>query len=65
MSDKINFTLLGGWILQADVDEENEVVHVTLVNENGQIATKDCAGYTRGFLDSITESYVLINETNN
>ena len=24
MSEKINFTLLGGWILQAEVDEENE-----------------------------------------
>jgi len=65
MSEKINFTLLGGWILQAEVDEENKVIHVTLANENGEIATKDCSGYTRGFLESITESYVLTNETNN
>ena len=65
MSDKINFTLLGGWILQAEVDEENKVIHVTLANENGEIATKDCAGYTRGLLESITKSYVLANETNN
>jgi hypothetical protein len=65
MSEKINFNLLGGWILQAEVDEENEVVHVTLANEKGQIAKKDLAGYALGHLDEATTSYVLINEGSN
>jgi len=65
MSEKINFTLLGGWILQAEVDEENKVIHVTLANENGEIAKKDLSNYTQGYLKEDTTSYVLINETNN
>lgn len=65
MSEKINFTLLGGWILKAEVDEENEVIHVTLGNERGQIAKKDLAGYKLGHLDEATTSYVLINEGSN
>jgi len=65
MSERINFTLLGGWILQAEVDEENEVIHVTLANERGQIAKKDIAGYKLGHLDADTTSYVLINEGSN
>ena len=65
MSEKINFNLLGGWILQAEVDEENEVIHVTLANEKGQIAKKDLAGYALGHLDEATTSYVLINEGSN
>ncbi|MAR20563.1 MAG: hypothetical protein CMD25_00645 [Flavobacteriales bacterium] len=65
MSEKINFTLLGGWILKAEVDEENEVIHVTLGNEKGQIAKKDLSNYTGGHLDEDTTSYVLINEGSN
>lgn len=65
MSEKINFTLLDGWILKAEVDEDNKVIHVTLGNENGQIAKKDLSSYTGGHLDEDTTSYVLINEANN
>jgi hypothetical protein len=65
MSEKINFTLLDGWILNAEVDEENKVIHVTLANENGQIAKKDLTGHTSGHLDEATTSYVLIDEGSN
>ena len=65
MSESINFNLLDGWILNAEVDEENKVIHVTLANEKGQIAKKDLTGYTTGHLDEATTSYVLIDEGSN
>ena len=65
MSESINFNLLDGWILNAEVDQENKVIHVTLSNENGQIAKKDLSNYTGGHLSEDTTSYVLINERSN
>ena len=65
MSESINFNLLDGWILDAEVDEDNKVIHITLSNEKGQIAKKDLAGYTLGHLDEATTSYVLIDEGSN
>ena len=37
MSDIMDFTLIGGWHLEAEADEENQVFHITLSNNNGDI----------------------------
>ena len=33
----MDFTLIGGWHLEAEADEENQVFHITLSNNNGDI----------------------------
>ena len=37
MSDTIDFTFIDGWVIKADPDEENKVIHVTITNNNGDI----------------------------
>ena len=37
MSDTIDFTFIDGWVIKADPDEENKVIHVTISNNNGDI----------------------------
>jgi len=37
MSDIMDFTLIGGWHLEAEADEENEVFHITISNNNGDV----------------------------
>ena len=36
--DSIDFTFIDGWVIKADPDEENKVIHVTISNNNGDIA---------------------------
>ena len=33
----MDFTLIGGWYLQAEADEENQVLHMTISNIKGDI----------------------------
>ena len=35
--DSIDFTFIDGWVIKADPDEENKVIHVTISNNNGDI----------------------------
>jgi hypothetical protein len=35
--DSIDFTFIDGWVIKADPDEENKVIHVTITNNNGDI----------------------------
>tara|TARA_Y100000004_G_scaffold113761_1_gene127755 strand:+ start:886 stop:1113 length:228 start_codon:yes stop_codon:yes gene_type:complete len=37
MSDIMDFTLIGGWHLEAEADEENQVLHMTISNVKGDI----------------------------
>ena len=33
----MDFTFIDGWVIKADPDEENKVIHVTITNNNGDI----------------------------
>ena len=41
MSDIIDFTLIDGWRLEAEADEENKVIHVTISNNDGKVFDKN------------------------
>ena len=64
MSDIIDFTLIGGWNLEAEADEENKVLHMTVSNIKGNVRKKviNVGGEVR---DSLTFSIALVEEDKN
>ena len=36
--DSIDFTFIDGWVIKAHPDQENKVLHITVSNNNGDIA---------------------------
>ena len=61
MSDIMDFTLIGGWHLEAEADEENKVLHMTISNNKGNVKKKvvSVGGDIR---ESLTFSIALIEE---
>ena len=39
--DSIDFTFIDGWVIKADPDEENKVIHVTISNNDGEVFDKN------------------------
>jgi hypothetical protein len=64
MSDIMDFTLIGGWHLEAEADEENKVLHMTVSNIKGNVKKRviNAGGEVR---DSLTFSIALIEEDKN
>ena len=61
MSDIMDFTLIGGWHLEAEADEENKVLHMTVSNIKGNVKKKvvSVGGDIR---ESLTFSIALVEE---
>jgi len=60
----MDFTLIGGWHLEAEADEENKVLHMTVSNIKGNVKKRviNAGGEVR---DSLTFSIALIEEDKN
>ena len=57
----MDFTLIGGWHLEAEADEENKVLHMTVSNIKGNVKKKvvSVGGDIR---ESLTFSIALVEE---
>ena len=60
----MNFTLIGGWCLEAEADEENKVLHMTISNNKGNVKKKVISA-GGGITESLTFSVALIEEDKN
>jgi hypothetical protein len=56
--DSIDFSFMGGWVLKAEADEENDVFHVTISNQNGDIVDAEGGEHVK----ETTVSFSLIRE---
>lgn len=58
----INFVLLNGWRLKAEVDEETGDMTILVSNENGEVLVGDCDDWKQ---EEYTEVYKLAKNEEN